>query len=258
MADEKAHDPPGIRTIAVRRLAYNAVFDSTQPTARLGGTQGTRHPVLQKPSSPRPQGLRCPEAEPATSNGRGLFLWVRGRGARPIQRLTAPIYSNTRGPAPRPLWAADIPQKAGSTRRNGRLPMAACASSTPSPRSRFRRHGTRRRAGCRPLRACRACTPRRRQHGGDCCGRWGSTGRQPMGLQRAAHARRCQAFNARPGPSAGCPDRSRQSPPRRAPSIASAALSTRPTPSARGRIGPRGATVAAAAGRSAMSTVRRS
>ena len=65
-------------------------------------------------------------------------------------------------------------------------------------------------------------------------------------------------LNAQPGPSAGCPDRSMRSPPQKAPSTASAAPSTMPTPGAPGRIGPRGATVEAAAGRSAMSTVRRS
>ncbi len=77
-------------------------------------------------------------------------------------------------------------------------------------------------------------------------------------LQRATKVRRRQAFNALPEPNAGCPGRSTRSPQQRAPSISSAALSTRPTPGAPGRIGPRGATVEAAAGRSAMSTVRRS
>lgn len=77
-------------------------------------------------------------------------------------------------------------------------------------------------------------------------------------LQRTAQVRRREAFNARPGPNAGCPDRSTRSPRQKAPSTASVALSTRPTPGAPGRMGPRGATVEAAAERSAMSTVRRS
>ena len=94
LARKEAHDPPGIRTITAEHLAYNAVSESTQPTARLGGTQGTRHPVLQKPSSPRPQGLRCPEAEPATSNGRGLFLWVGECG---LARYSTAQRSSSRG-----------------------------------------------------------------------------------------------------------------------------------------------------------------
>jgi len=172
-----AHDRSGIRAIAPRRLAYNRVFDSTKPAVRLGGTQGTRHPVLQKPSSPRPQGLRCPEAEPATSNGRGLFLWGRGWRTRSIQCPTALIYRSIWDQRPLPLWGADIPQKAGSTRWNSGFQMRACASSTQSLLGRCRHRVTSRRAGCRPLRAYQACTPRKRRHGADFFASSGSIGR---------------------------------------------------------------------------------
>ena len=197
-----AHDQSGIRSITPRRRAYNRVFDSTEPTARLGGTQGTRHPVLQKPSSPRPQGLRCPEAEPATSNGRGLFLWARGDGPARYSAALRFSHGGNRNGSPRPLWVADIPQKAGSTRPISSFPIRACASSIPSPLGRYRHPVTGRRGGCRLLRACRACTPRRRQHGVDCFVRWGSIDRQatgtsasgpsapPRGLQCAAWAER--------------------------------------------------------------------
>ncbi len=75
---------------------------------------------------------------------------------------------------------------------------------------------------------------------------------------RAARVRGCLAFSVRPGPSAECPDRSRRSPPQTAPWTASEAHSTGPMRGARDRIGPHGATVASAAGRNAMSTVRKS
>ena len=183
-----------------------------------------------------------------------------GRAGNGLSRSAArrSLHSGNRDQRHRPLWGADIPQKAGSTRWNSGFQIRACALSIPSPLGRCRHRVTSRRAGCRPLRACRERTPRRRRHGAACFVRWGSIDGQATGTSASDQVRRRQAFNAQPGPSAGCPDRSTRSPRQKAPSTASAALSTKPTPGAPGRIGPREATVEAAAGRSAMSTVRRS
>lgn len=127
-----------------------------------------------------------------------------GRAGNGLSRSAArrSLHSGNRDQRHRPLWGADIPQKAGSTRWNSGFQIRACALSIPSPLGRCRHRVTSRRAGCRPLRACRERTPRRRRHGAACFVRWGSIDGQatgtsasdpsapPTGLQCAAWAER--------------------------------------------------------------------
>ena len=58
----------------IQQTVIDYILRSTESTAQLGGIQGTRTPVLKEPSSLRPQGPRCPEAEPATRFWSRAFL----------------------------------------------------------------------------------------------------------------------------------------------------------------------------------------
>ena len=85
----------------------------------IGRNAGNPSPSAREPSSLRPQGPRCPEAEPATRNGRGLFLWLQSsRSAVVTGRRAARTAGNK--PPMNPIASAHfrpVHSSSGVTRR---------------------------------------------------------------------------------------------------------------------------------------------